>query len=315
MPAYISTVDSGNLAGYLLTLRSGLYRTHRRARRSSTPDARRPRRRRRAVRGVADGRARRPRVGRRTRVQDGAGRAPRPARGAARDRSATGSVLLEQLADRMSAVGVLLHEIEEAAAERGRPGARRRMPAQWLDRAGAAIAQRQADLEQLAPWATAIERAGGRRCRRPDPRRAWRRSCAWCHAGVGRARRRAPAHASCATRIDRSRDARRGSDRPRDAARRSSPTTSSRRPSSDFSSTAERQLFSIGFSVTDGRLDASYYDTLASEARLASFVAIATGQIPHEHWFKLGRSLTPTGTRARCCRGAPRCSSTSCRCW
>ena len=41
------------------------------------------------------------------------------------------------------------------------------------------------------------------------------------------------------------------------------------------------------------------YDTLASEARLASFVAIATGQIPHEHWFKLGRSLTPTGGRAR----------------
>ena len=58
----------------------------------------------------------------------------------------------------------------------------------------------------------------------------------------------------------------------------------------------ERQLFSIGFSVTDGRLDGSYYDTLASEARLASFVAIATGQIPHEHWFKLGRSLTPTGS-------------------
>ena len=58
---------------------------------------------------------------------------------------------------------------------------------------------------------------------------------------------------------------------------------------------AERQLFSIGFNVADGRLDASYYDTLASEARLASFVAIATGQISHEHWFKLGRSLTPSG--------------------
>ncbi len=40
----------------------------------------------------------------------------------------------------------------------------------------------------------------------------------------------------------------------------------------------ERQLFSIGFSVSDGRLDNSYYDTLASEARLASFMAIALGQ-------------------------------------
>ena len=77
----------------------------------------------------------------------------------------------------------------------------------------------------------------------------------------------------------------------------------------------ERQLFSIGYNVADGRLDSSFYDTLASEARLASFVAIATGQIPHEHWFKLGRSLTPTGSDARCSRGARRCSSTSCRCW
>jgi cyclic beta-1,2-glucan synthetase len=59
-----------------------------------------------------------------------------------------------------------------------------------------------------------------------------------------------------------------------------------------------RRLFSIGYNVTDGRLDASFYDALASEARLASFVAIATGQIAHEHWFKLSRSLTPTG-RAR----------------
>ena len=59
---------------------------------------------------------------------------------------------------------------------------------------------------------------------------------------------------------------------------------------------AERQLFSIGYSVTDGRLDGSHYDTLASEARLASFMAIATGTVSHEHWFKLGRSLTPTGS-------------------
>ena len=59
---------------------------------------------------------------------------------------------------------------------------------------------------------------------------------------------------------------------------------------------AERQLFSIGYNVADGRLDSSYYDLLASEARLASFVAIATGKVPHEHWFKLGRSLTPSGT-------------------
>ena len=40
------------------------------------------------------------------------------------------------------------------------------------------------------------------------------------------------------------------------------------------------------------QLDASYYDLLASEARLASFVAIAKDDVPVEHWFRLGRSLT-----------------------
>ena len=63
----------------------------------------------------------------------------------------------------------------------------------------------------------------------------------------------------------------------------------------DFLFDEERRLFSIGFNVAEGRLDASYYDTLASEARLASFLAIATGKIGHEHWFRLGRSLTPAG--------------------
>ena len=61
----------------------------------------------------------------------------------------------------------------------------------------------------------------------------------------------------------------------------------------------QRQLFAIGYNVPEGRLDASYYDTLASEARLASFLAIAFGQVTPEHWFRLGRSLCPVaGSRA-----------------
>ena len=51
-------------------------------------------------------------------------------------------------------------------------------------------------------------------------------------------------------------------------------------------------LFTIGYNVSDHRLDASFYDLLASEARLASFVAIAQGQVAQEHWFALGRLLT-----------------------
>lgn len=53
-----------------------------------------------------------------------------------------------------------------------------------------------------------------------------------------------------------------------------------------------RKQMAIGYSVGDRRRDASFYDLLASEARLASFVAIAQGQLPQEHWFALGRRLT-----------------------
>ena len=49
--------------------------------------------------------------------------------------------------------------------------------------------------------------------------------------------------------------------------------------------------FSIGFNVTERRRDASFYDLLASEARLCSYVAIALGQVPQDHWFSLGRLL------------------------
>ncbi|HLE13092.1 MAG: hypothetical protein A2504_12405 [Bdellovibrionales bacterium RIFOXYD12_FULL_39_22] len=53
-----------------------------------------------------------------------------------------------------------------------------------------------------------------------------------------------------------------------------------------------KKLFSIGYRMSDGLLDDSYYDLLASEARLLSFVAIAKGDISSKHWFRLGRALT-----------------------
>ncbi|MDH4560219.1 glucoamylase family protein [Pseudomonas sp. BN411] len=57
---------------------------------------------------------------------------------------------------------------------------------------------------------------------------------------------------------------------------------------------SERNLFCIGYNVDERRLDASYYDLLASEARLSTFVAIAQGQLPQASWFSLGRLLTST---------------------
>jgi len=59
-----------------------------------------------------------------------------------------------------------------------------------------------------------------------------------------------------------------------------------------------RKLFSIGFRVADNAPDPGYYDLLASEARLASFVAIAKGDVLPRHWFFLGRALTPVGRGA-----------------
>jgi cyclic beta-1,2-glucan synthetase len=56
----------------------------------------------------------------------------------------------------------------------------------------------------------------------------------------------------------------------------------------------ERSLFAIGYNVSSARLDGSHYDLLASEARLASLVAISKGDAPLEHWWKLARPRTRT---------------------
>ena len=54
----------------------------------------------------------------------------------------------------------------------------------------------------------------------------------------------------------------------------------------------ERKVFTIGYNVSEGSCDNSFYDLLASEARVASFMAIAKGDVPQEHWFRMGRQLT-----------------------
>jgi cyclic beta-1,2-glucan synthetase len=59
-----------------------------------------------------------------------------------------------------------------------------------------------------------------------------------------------------------------------------------------------RDLFAIGYNVSERRMDAGFYDLLASEARLASFVVIAQGDFGQEHWFALGRLLTTCRQRA-----------------
>jgi cyclic beta-1,2-glucan synthetase len=62
---------------------------------------------------------------------------------------------------------------------------------------------------------------------------------------------------------------------------------------------SQRHVFHIGYNVESGRLDSNYYDLMASEARIASLVAIARGDVPQNHWLHLSRPLTEFGG-ARC---------------
>src|SRR5690606_31569894 len=55
---------------------------------------------------------------------------------------------------------------------------------------------------------------------------------------------------------------------------------------------SKRKLFHIGYNVEPDQLDSNYYDLLASEARLASFIAVIRKQVPPAHWIVLGRPVT-----------------------
>ncbi len=61
-------------------------------------------------------------------------------------------------------------------------------------------------------------------------------------------------------------------------------------------------------------LDGSYYELWRVKARIASFVAIARGDVPAEHWLALGRTFGVVGDGGAAFLGAARCSNTSCRC-
>ncbi len=58
----------------------------------------------------------------------------------------------------------------------------------------------------------------------------------------------------------------------------------------------QRKVFHIGYNLDTGKLDNSYYDLLASEARIASLVAIAKHDVPQQHWLRLTRPLTKVST-------------------
>jgi cellobiose phosphorylase len=236
LPSYVSTVDSGNLAGYLLVIKNGLQQL-----------LAEPTGHQRALDGMFDA------AGLSEESLDAAPRTAgsAPGRRLKREIGVLQTMLreppdsdgwahrLDRIQEQLATIDVLAHELEDVAAAAGELPLLAEAES-WLDRVGIALAQHLADLS----------RAESDREELHD---------------------RASRLAGLADDLLEEMDFR-------------------------FLFDPERRLFSIGYNATEGRLDSSYYDALASEARLASFVAIATGQIPHEHWFKLGRSLTPSGS-------------------
>jgi cyclic beta-1,2-glucan synthetase len=293
-PTYISTVDSGNLAGYLVTLRAGLADVTNRAPLISATflegledvivlaeeEIERAIVESRGATGVARGL-------KEELAQLHTQLAERPATLAA------WSLLLSQIRDRLAALGVLMHEVEEPQLVRGTGAAALALveAGYWLDRAATAVMERQDDLQQLAPWAEQLEQPGSAVA---APASASIPSLAELVAWGARTMEAGVAGPLGAL-IDRSR---RHAVDLIERAERLEVLADDLVEETEFNFlfNPERQLFSIGFNVAEGRLDASYYDTLASEARLASFLAIATGKLPPDHWFRLGRSLTPAGS-------------------
>ena len=181
------------------------------------------------------------------------------------------------------------------AAPRSR-GPTRCVPAPTLAEVARLLDQPASELARLVPTARPTARGGDRGSSRS----------AWCGVATDEG---GPHSETCGELAERSPAAAElwpGSRRSRNSA----PTIVAEM---DFRFLFDRtaKLFAIGYQQASHSLDASYYDLLASEARLASFIAIAKNDVPVDHWFRLGRTLThAAGATRRWCRGAGACSST-----
>jgi cyclic beta-1,2-glucan synthetase len=59
----------------------------------------------------------------------------------------------------------------------------------------------------------------------------------------------------------------------------------------------DRQMLSVGYDVAEQQLHPACYDMLASEARIATFLSVARGDLPQQSWLKLGRGHTRAFSR------------------
>ncbi len=299
-PRYVSTVDSGNLAVSLIALKEGCREL-----------ALGPALRREAWEGLADvlvllGKALASLPGgepgvlsRIAAIGERAGRA----RGSPRAWRAALADLCER--DCPELQGMLLGAIERPA--RPQPQALREIRV-WLERLHHHLRGMQRDFETLAPWLEALERAPrgceelagtlaellpphlplaelAQRC--ADARKLLGEAVALGHGDAGAAAWLADLDAAIEKGSRHGRDL-------RDALLEIATRAEDEAWGMDFRLLfdAESRLFHIGYNVSSDRLDPHHYDLLASEARLASFFAIAKGDVPLEHWFFLGRPVT-----------------------
>ncbi len=229
-PRYVSTVDSGNLAGHLLTLRAGLL-------------------------ALADDRI-------------------LPAR------------LFDGLSDTLALLGdaaQLRTELESACAAPPRTLAAARA---CLERLAAGAADAAAAESDVGGWAHAL----ARQCREALDELAFFAPCEL--DAIPTLRQLARLDPTRSPHIAQA--SARARDRVATVERLARQCGELARMEYEFLFDKSRHLLTIGYNVDERRADPGYYDLLASEARLSSFVAIAQGQLPQESWFALGRLLTGT---------------------
>ncbi len=298
-PKYISSVDSGNLAGHLITLWNACAEMVRRPLMDpqwlvgigDALDLTRD-----AVRGMAGDR------GSVTRKHlDGAldilAAALRHAPSAPADIAGR----LKQLALHAKDVADIARTLSEESRENAGASAE---AVNWADAIGASVRSHQHDVESLMPWGGAVARddelaallnAMPTLADLPD-------LCEMAIATLSRRREALSASsASAPPELDALIDSFKHSAQAAASLERRLLALGElarkmvEAMSFDFLFDPARELLSIGYRVADGSLDPNYYDLLASEARLASFVAIAKGDVPTRHWFRLGRALAPVG--------------------
>ena len=264
-PMYVSTVDSGNLAGHLLTLAAGLDEL---AGRAAVP----------TLSGLGDT----------LDVVAGSAAAwPEVVRELARlaAERVQGARSPSETHARLARLAPRARELVRLVEARGAGGE----PAWWARAFAAQVAQLTEELERVAPWVALPPAADlALRTLLDGPLTL---------AAIARLERSLPAagEAPLVAAV------RRGAAH---AAGRLAELSALAQRCREFADLdyellydRSRQLLAIGYNVGDHRLDTSFYDLLASEARLASFIAIAQGKLPQEHWFSFGRQLTTSHGR------------------